>query len=105
VARFIAALTKAGEQRGLSAEIAGTIALETVLGTAWMAAMNGETMEAIAGRVASPRGTTQAGLAVLDKEQVLDQLIALTIEASARRGAELAAAAKAASLAEPASVH
>ena len=38
VARFIAALTKAGEARGLSNEIASTIALETVLGTAWMAA-------------------------------------------------------------------
>jgi pyrroline-5-carboxylate reductase len=105
VARFIAALAKAGEQRGLSAEIAGTIALETVLGTAWMAAANGDSMDAIAARVASPKGTTQAGLAVLDKEQVLDQLIALTIEAAARRGAELAAAAKAPSLAEPASVH
>jgi pyrroline-5-carboxylate reductase len=105
VARFIAALAKAAEQRGLSAEIAGTIALETVLGTAWMAAANGDSMDAIAARVASPKGTTQAGLAVLDKEQVLDQLIALTIEAAARRGAELAAAAKAPSLAEPASVH
>jgi len=62
-------------------------------------------MEAIARRVASPKGTTQAGLAVLDKEQVLDQLVALAIDAAARRGAELASAAKAASLAEPVSVH
>jgi pyrroline-5-carboxylate reductase len=105
VARFIAALAKAAEQRGLSAEIAGTIALEAVLGTAWMAATTGEGMEAIARRVASPKGTTQAGLAVLDKEQVLDQLVALAIDAAARRGAELASAAKAASLAEPVSVH
>ena len=102
VARFIDALTKAGEQRGLSNEIASTIALETVLGTAWMAAASGETMDAIAKRVASPKGTTEAGLAVLDKEQVLDQLIALTIEAAARRGTELAAETKPASLAEPA---
>lgn len=102
VARFIAALTKAGEQRGLSSELASTIALETVLGTAWMAATQGEGMESIARRVASPNGTTEAGLAILDGDRVLDQLIAVTIEAAARRGAELAQEAKSASLAESA---
>ena len=94
VARFIAALAKAGEQRGLTEEIAATIARETVLGTGWMAATTGEDMESIARRVASPNGTTEAGLAVLDHEQVLDGLIGLTIEAAARRGAELAAEAR-----------
>lgn len=102
VARFIAALTKAGEQRGLSSELASTIALETVLGTAWMAATQGEGMESIARRVASPNGTTEAGLAILDGDRVLDQLIAVTIEAAARRGTELAQEAKSASLAESA---
>ena len=105
VARFIDGLIKAGEQRGLSREIASTIALETVLGTAWMAAASNESMDAIANRVASPKGTTAAGLAVLDKEQVLDQLIALAIDAAARRGAELAAEARPASLAEPVRLH
>ena len=99
VARFIAALTKAGEQRGLSHEIASAVALETVLGTAWLAATGGESMDEIARRVASPNGTTEAGLAVLDREQVLDQLIAVTIEAAARRGAELAQEARSPSLA------
>jgi len=105
VARFIDGLIKAGEQRGLSREIASTIALETVLGTAWMAAATNESMDAIANRVASPKGTTAAGLAVLDKEQVLDQLIALAIDAAARRGAELAEEARPASLAEPVRLH
>lgn len=94
VARFIEALAKAGRKRGLSEEIAAIIARETVLGTAWMAASTGEGMESIARRVASPKGTTEAGLAVLDHEHVLDDLIAVTIEAAARRGAELAAEAK-----------
>jgi pyrroline-5-carboxylate reductase len=94
VARFMAALAKAGEKRGLTTEIAATLALETVLGTAWMAAMTRETMDSIAQRVASPGGTTQAGLAILDHEEVLDKLIALTIDAAARRGAELAQEAK-----------
>jgi pyrroline-5-carboxylate reductase len=90
VARFIAALTKAGEANGLTTETAAIIARETVLGTAWMAAMTGEDMGSIARRVASPKGTTEAGLAVLDRDSVLDQLVRVTIEAAARRGAELA---------------
>jgi len=102
VARFIAALTKAGEQRGLTHEIAASIARETVLGTAWMAATIGEDMESIAKRVASPQGTTEAGLAVLDKDHAIDELIAHTIEAAASRGAELAEAARGAQLEEPA---
>jgi pyrroline-5-carboxylate reductase len=95
VARFIGALAKAGQKRGLSEEIAATIALETVLGTAWMAATTGEDMDSIAKRVASPKGTTQAGLDVLDREHVLNELIAVTIEAAARRGFELAEEARA----------
>jgi pyrroline-5-carboxylate reductase len=94
VARFIAALAKAGVKRGLTEEIAATLALETVLGTAWMAATTGETMDSVARRVASPNGTTEAGLAVLDNDDVLDKLVAMTIDAAARRGAELAAEAK-----------
>ena len=101
VARFVAALAKAGVDRGLSEEIASTLAVETVLGTAWMAATTGEGMESIAKRVASPKGTTQAGLDVLDRDAALDTLVAQTIDAAARRGAELAEEAKSPSLAEP----
>lgn len=99
VARFIAALAKAGEARGLSPEIAQTIALETVLGTAWLASSTRESMADIARRVASPNGTTEAGLAVLDRDHVLDELIGVTIEAAARRGAELAEEARSRSVA------
>ena len=102
VARFTAALAKAGEARGLSREIAATIALETVLGTAWMGATTGESMDSVASRVASPNGTTEAGLAVLDGDAALDQLVGTTIEAAARRGAELAEEAKVGLLAETA---
>jgi pyrroline-5-carboxylate reductase len=104
VARFIAALTKAGEKRGLSPEIAEVIARETVLGTAWMSATANEGMDSVARRVASPNGTTEAGLAVLDREQALDDLVAATIEASARRGSELALEARA-PLAESTRLH
>ena len=90
VARFTAALAKAGEGRGLAPDLAACIALETVLGTALMAEVRGDNMAEIARRVASPNGTTEAGLAVLDADGALDHLIAETIAAAARRGAELA---------------
>jgi pyrroline-5-carboxylate reductase len=100
VARFIGALGKAAEARGLSPEMAAIMALETVLGTAWMAATTGEEMASIAKRVASPKGTTQAGLDVLDHDHVLDELVDVAITAAARRGAELAKEARSASLEE-----
>ena len=94
VARFIAALADAGASQGLPETLAATIALETVFGTAWMAASNGETMDEVARRVASPKGTTEAGLSVLDRDDALKQLVGKTIDAARRRGAELAAEAR-----------
>lgn len=91
-ARFIAALAKAGEARGLDPQLAATVALETVLGTGWMAAASGEPMAELAQRVASPDGTTEAGLKVLDR--ALDDLVGVTIDAAARRGRQLADAAR-----------
>jgi pyrroline-5-carboxylate reductase len=105
VARFIAALTRAGMKRGLTEETAAVIARETVLGTAWMAATTGEDPTSIARRVASPNGTTQAGLAVLDGDDALDRLIAKAIDAASRRGTELAAEATAAQVDSGVSVH
>jgi len=102
VARFIDALSKAGVERGLSQETATTIAIETVLGTAWMATATRETMDDVVRRVASPNGTTEAGLAVLGRDDVLNKLVSLTIGAAARRGDELAEEAKSAKLASEA---
>jgi len=94
VARFIAAMADAASDQGLPDGLARTIALETVLGTAWMAASTRETMEEIARRVASPRGTTEAGLGILDRNNALKELVRTTIDAARRRGAELAAEAR-----------
>ena len=94
VARFVAALATAGEARGLARDLAARIALETVLGTALMAEARGESMAEVARRVASPNGTTEAGLAVLDDDNALDALVAETIAAAAARGAELAQEAR-----------
>ena len=102
VARFIRAFATAGEALDLDPGVAATVALETALGTAWLATATKEGMDDIARRVASPKGTTEAGLAVLDGDHALDRLIAATIEAAVKRGAELAAEAR--TLAEPPSL-
>jgi len=94
VARFIDALAAAGVGQGLPEALAATIARETVLGTSWMAASTGEPMDALARRVASPNGTTEAGLAVLDRDGAIERLIAATIDAAAERGRSLAEAAR-----------
>lgn len=89
VARFIDALTTAAVGRGLDPAVARTIAVETVLGTGWLAATTGEAPEQLARRVASPNGTTEAGLAVLDEDDALESLVGRTIEAAAARGVAL----------------
>lgn len=94
VARFIDSLARAGAGIGLPDDLAQSIARETVLGTAWLAAATGEDMDQLARRVASPKGTTEAGLAILDRDDALEQLMAATIDAARRRGAELAAEAR-----------
>ena len=50
-------------------------------------------MAEIARRVASPKGTTEQGLAVLDAQDGLQPLVDRTIEAAIRRSKELAAEA------------
>lgn len=89
VARFIAAFAAAGEGRGLDPAVALTAAREAVLGSAWLAAATGEPMAELARKVTSPKGTTEAGLTVLDGE--LPGLIDRTLAAATRRSAEMAA--------------
>ncbi len=92
--RFIDALTKAGEAQGLPADQAARLALATVQGAAELAADADESPAALADRVASPGGSTRAGLDVIDRDRALDRLMADVLAASARRNEEMAAAAR-----------
>ncbi len=92
VYRFIEALAEAAEAQGLAPTQAARIALATVAGAAELAAASGGTMAALVDRVASARGTTRAGLDVLDEH--LPHLVAAAIEAAVRRGRELAQEAR-----------
>ena len=93
VARFIAALGKSGEALGIEPATAEHVAVQTLIGTAAYAADSRASMGEIARRVASPKGTTEQGLAVLDASDGLQPLIDRTIEAAVRRSKELAAEA------------
>jgi pyrroline-5-carboxylate reductase len=91
--RFIDALAAAGAAEGLPPEQARRIALATIAGAAELAAASGQDGEAMVREVASPGGTTWAGLDVLDAR--LPELIRETLGASVRRGREMAEAARA----------
>jgi pyrroline-5-carboxylate reductase len=90
VARFAAALAKSGEALGIQSGMAEKVAIQTLVGTVAYAADTGASMGEIARRVASPKGTTEQGLAVLDADGGLQQLVDRTIEAAVRRSKELA---------------
>ena len=92
--RFIDALAKAGETIGVPSDQAARLALATVEGAAAMAAASADTPAVLADRVASPGGSTRQGLNVLDGDNALVRLLTRTLEASERRGREMAAEAK-----------
>ncbi len=94
VYRFIDALAAGAAALGLEPGQARRMALATVEGAAALAAGAGLDPGELARRVASPGGTTEAGLAVLDADRALARLIEATLAAAARRSAELAAAAR-----------
>ena len=94
VARFAAALANGGERLGLDSDLASAIAVQTLVGTGAMAEAGGENMADLARRVASPKGTTEQGLAVLDGADGLQPLVDRMLAAAIRRGEEMAAAAR-----------
>jgi pyrroline-5-carboxylate reductase len=69
--------------------------LAVVRGAAELAARSGpiassEGFAELAARVASPGGTTEAGLAILEADAALDRLVAATLRAAHDRSEELA---------------
>jgi pyrroline-5-carboxylate reductase len=94
VYRFIDALAGAAALLGLPADQAARLALATVEGSSLLAAVADVGPAALADRVASPGGSTRAGLNVLDREDGLAALLKETLAASERRNGEMAAAAR-----------
>lgn len=94
VYRFIDALAAGAVALGLPPEQAQSLALATVEGAALLAAASPHDPGELARRVASPGGTTQAGLDVLDAEGAIARLVAATLAAACDRSAEMAREAR-----------
>ena len=89
VAALVAAMIDGGVRCGLPREVALQLALQTVKGTAELLQVDGlEPMDLYA-MVATPRGTTEAGWALMQARAV-PQAISDGIVAAARRAGELA---------------
>ncbi|KQT32005.1 pyrroline-5-carboxylate reductase [Sphingomonas sp. Leaf412] len=92
--RFVDALAAGGVAIGLDPREAAAIALASVEGAAAMAAASDRSPAALADAVASPGGMTREGLNVLDADRALAALLEETLRSVARRGVEMATAAR-----------
>ena len=88
--RFVDALARAGERLGLPTDQAARLALATVTGSADLAAGSDAAPAVLADRVASPGGSTRAGLNVLDDGNALGELLMRTLMASRDRNVAMA---------------
>ncbi len=94
VFRFISALAEGATALGMDPERAHRLAIATVEGAAALAGASDVGPRDLAERVASPGGTTRAGLAVLDADDRLVRLVRDTFEATVRREQEMRAEAR-----------
>jgi pyrroline-5-carboxylate reductase len=90
VFHFIEALVQGAVKLGLPQELARDLALQTVLGSAQLAAQSPLAPMELAAQVKSPRGMTLAACAVLEEEDALNTLLARAMAAAAHRAGELA---------------
>ncbi len=95
VYRFVGALADAAASLGLDPADADALARATVAGAAASLAESNESPAALARKVASAGGMTQAGLDVLDADAALATLLCDTLRAARDRGQALAAPVRA----------
>ncbi|MBF0564438.1 MAG: pyrroline-5-carboxylate reductase [Nitrospirae bacterium] len=87
IAYIIGAMAEAGQSLGIPGDVALTLAVETLAGTASLL-RTGISPAQLVKMVASPGGTTVAGLKVFDDRE-LKGIIAETLAAAAKRSSEL----------------
>ena len=90
VFHFTDALIRGGIALGLPEKLASDLALQTVLGSAQLAAQSSLSPLDLAAQVKSPKGTTLAGCAVLEENDALNQLMARCLAAAKNRSEALA---------------
>jgi len=94
VYRFIDALASGASELGFERPQAERLALAMVEGAALLASASEHAPGALAEKVASPGGTTRAGLDVLDADGALVRLMESTLRAARDRGTEMAREAR-----------
>src|SRR2546430_8306175 len=85
----IEALAAGGTKMGLSGDVALKLTAQTVLGAAALMQESKMSPEELRKMVVTPRGTTAAGLAAMEKLGTSESLIA-AVEAATKRGQEMA---------------
>jgi pyrroline-5-carboxylate reductase len=85
----IEAMAQGGTKMGLAADVALTLATQTVFGAAQLMSESKKSPEELIKMVVTPGGTTAAGLAAMEKLKTSEGLIA-AIEAATKRGREMA---------------
>lgn len=88
--RFTEALAAAGVEAGLPPELAMRLARTTFGGAAALAEADPADLCELRRQVASPGGTTEAGLAQMDAGGVIDRLAVAVVAAATQRSRELA---------------
>lgn len=86
---FTEALARAGEAAGLDAATADILARATLRSAA--DSMGGDALEALIGRIASPGGSTRAGLEAMARDGRLSAMLNETVAAAVRRNREMGA--------------
>jgi pyrroline-5-carboxylate reductase len=86
---FAEYLAKGGEALGLAPTVAAELARQTVVGAGRLLAVDGRSPSELKAAVASPGGTTQAGLAVLEAADGLPACVLAATSAAAKRANEL----------------
>lgn len=81
---MIEAMVDAGVKAGLTREVSSALAVQTVLGAAKMILETGQCPESLKEKVATPGGTTMAGLTVLEQMGFKTSLIKAVLSATKR---------------------
>ncbi len=86
---FVEALTKAAAAAGFDPDTAARLARATVVSASAALEARNDAIGDLIAEVASPGGTTQAGLKALNEAGALDQAVASAVQAALKRAREL----------------
>jgi pyrroline-5-carboxylate reductase len=89
---FLDAMVKAGVSAGLPEALAKALAQQTMLGSGALIAQSTDSLEQLRKNVTSPGGATQAALAVLMHDNILEDLMDYAVKAAVDRSKALSQA-------------